>query len=749
MRVAVRMAVVCILFGTGVGAAEEGTRLTIDRIFSDPSLSGPSLRQVKFSPDGTRVTFLKSRTEDFERYDLWEYNLKEKATRMLVDSEALVPGEEELSDEEKARRERMRVFARGVVEYYWADDGKALLFPLGGDLYHYDLTAPPDRAVRRLTRTTEFETDARFSPGGRYVSFIRDQDIFAIDLDSNEERQLTFDGEGLIKNGMAEFIAQEEMGRYTGYWWSEDDKYIAYSQVDESPVEVSQRYEIYAETFKVFDQRYPYTGTANVLIKLGVLDLETGETRWLDLGEDTDIYLARVKWLPDNRHLAIQREARDQKSLDLLFADVRTGEMRLVLQETSDTWINLNNDLTFLEEESLFIWASERSGFKHLYLYDLGGKMVRRLTAGDWEIDALQRVDEARGVVYFDGFAKSPLEKHLYSQSLDTRTPEQVKQITNAEGWHGFAVAEEGDSFIAWFSNCDTPPQVSLHRMDGSRITFLEENGLDESHPYYPYLGSHVSSEFGSIEAEDGSQLYYELMKPVPFDPKKKYPVIVYVYGGPAGQTVRKSWGYSRGLWFQFMAQKGYLIFSLDNRGTPNRGKAFGGHIYHLQGDVEVRDQIAGVELLKTLPYVDGERIGIIGHSNGGYMTLMCMMKAPEVYRAGVAIAPVTDWTLYDTHYTERYLGHPEESPEAYEKSSVFPYVDGLEGSLLIIHGMADDNVLFTNSTKLFKVLQDEDIAFEMMNYPGSKHGLRGKKTQTHYYKTITRFFDRNLKSGD
>jgi dipeptidyl-peptidase-4 len=236
------------------------------------------------------------------------------------------------------------------------------------------------------------------------------------------------------------------------------------------------------------------------------------------------------------------------------------------------------------------------------------------------------------------------------------------------------------------------------------------------------------------------------MMKPVPFDPKKKYPVIVYVYGGPAGQTVRKSWGGSRGIWFEYMAQNGYLIFSLDNRGTPNRGVEFMGHLYRLQGEVEVRDQASGVEFLRTLPYVDGDRIGIIGHSNGGYMTLMCMMKAPEFFHAGVAIAPVTDWHLYDTHYTERYMGHPEETPEGYEKSGVFPYVDGLEGDLLIIHGMADDNVLFTNSTKLFNVLQDNDIAFEMMTYPGSKHGLRGKKVQTHYYKTITRFFDRTLK---
>ena len=756
MRAAVFLPVIVIALGAGInlgtgaegtaGAADEAPLLTIERIFSDPSLSGPTLRELKFSPDAARVTFLKSRSEDFERYDLWEYNLKDGETRMLVDSEALLPGEEELSDEEKARRERLRVFAKGIVEYYWSDDGDALLFPLGGDIYFYDLTAEPDRAVRRLTETPEFETDARFSPEGRYVSFIRDQDIFIIDLESDEETQLTFDGEGTIKNGMAEFIALAERGRHTGYWWSGDDKYIAFTQVDESPVEVTQRYEIHAETFKVFDQRYPYTGTANALIKLGVVGVESGEPKWFDLGEETDFYLARVDWLPDDTHVAVQTEPRDQKSLDLLFADVRTGEVRRVLRETSDTWINLNNDLTFLKDEPQFVWASERTGFKHLYLYDLDGKMIRPLTTGEWPVGSLLRVDDEDEVAYFDGFAKSPLENHLYSTSLDTDEPERVKRITTAEGRHRFSVAKGGGYFIDWFSSPGTPPRVSLHRANGELVTFLEANTLDESHPYYPYLDNHVSPEFGSIEADGGTELYYKLIKPAPFDPGVKYPVIVYVYGGPSGQTVGKSWGRNTGLWFEFMAQRGYVVFCLDNRGTPNRGTEFEGHIYRLLGEIEVEDQVAGVEYLKTLPFVDGDRIGIYGHSYGGYMALMCLMKAPESFHSGVAIAPVTDWRLYDTHYTERYLGHPEETPETYERSAVFPYVGGLKGDLLIIHGMADDNVLFTNSTKLYKVLQDNDIRFEMMNYPGSKHGLRGKKVGTHYFKTMTRFFDRTLK---
>jgi len=573
---------VALSFLASPGSAE---KLTIERIFSDPSLSGPTLRQVKISPDGSRVTFLRSREEDYLRYDLWEYNLEDGETRMLVDSRALLPGEEVLSDEERARRERMRLHAKGIAQYFWADTGDALLFPLGGDLYYYDLTAPESLAVRRLTETEEFETDPRFSPRAHYVSFIRDQDIFVVDVRTGEERQLTFDGEGVIKNGMAEFVAQEEMGRMTGYWWSDDEKYIAFEQVDESPVEVTRRYEIYADDFKVFEQRYPFAGTNNVLVKLGVITLDTGEIRWLDLGPDRDIYLARVNWLRDSRRIAVQKESRDQKTLDLIFYDVETGERTPVLRETSDTWINLHSDLRFLEKSDRFIWASERNGYKHLYLYDLKGNMVRRLTEGQWEVSRVRGVDEKRGVVYFEGFAKSPLEKHLYAASLETKHPANVRQITTAEGWHSVTLSEDAETFVDWFSNTDFPTKVGLFRIDGSLITFLEPNTLDEDHPYYPYLDHHVTPEFGSIEASDGSRLYYMIMKPVPFDPAEKYPAVVYVYGGPAGQTVRRAWG---NLWFQYLAQHGYVVFSLDNRGTPNRGKRFEDQIYRHQGGVEV-----------------------------------------------------------------------------------------------------------------------------------------------------------------
>ncbi|UCF79886.1 MAG: S9 family peptidase [Candidatus Eiseniibacteriota bacterium] len=729
-----------------IRAASE-QKLTIERLHSDPNLNGPRLREVKFSPDGSRVTFLKSRPEEQKRYDLWEYSLADSALRLLVDSRSLLPGDERLSDEERARRERKRLFAAGIAEYSWSDDGRMLLFPLGGEVYTYDLSSPPERATKRLTSTPEFETDAQFSPRGRYVSFIREQDLFVIDLGTGKERQLTLDGEGPIRNGMAEFIAQEEMGRHTGYWWSEDEKYVAFTRTDETKVQLSRRMEIYADTFEVFDQRYPRTGTPNVLIKLGVVELASGKIRWIGLGEEQDIYLARVDWLPDNRRLAIQRQSRGQKSLDLLFADALSGKARVVLSESSQTWIHLHDDLKFLKTRPQFIWASERDGHKHLYLYALDGALLRALTAGNWDVGELRGVDEEAGLIYFDGSLTSPLENHLYITSMTSEQVTPPERLTLAEGWHTPDVEEHCRFFVDHFSSPDTPPQVSLNRMDGSRIVYLEENALDENHPYYPYLADHRPAEFGSIRAGNGLVLYFRLTKPASFDPTRKYPVLVNVYGGPGGQVVRKSWRGQGDLWSQYMVQQGYVVFALDGRGSANRGRAFGDVLYRSFGSVEVEDQVRGVEFLKSLPYVDGERIGIYGHSYGGYVVLMAMMKAPGVFAAGVSSAPVTDWLLYDTHYTERYLGHPEHDPEAYRKSSVFSHLDGLEGELLVIHGMADDNVLFTNSCKLYKALQDRGVAFGMMNYPGSKHSLWGKEVATHVGKTKARFFDENLRA--
>ncbi len=714
-------------------------QLTLERIFDDPSLAGKAPVQLKFSPDGSRVTYLQGKTDDYNRYDLWEYNLKDNKNRLLVDSAALFSGPENLSDEEKARRERQRIFGKGILEYKWSKDGKALLFPLNGDLYYYELASAKSR---KLTDTDAFETDARFSPKGHYVSFIREQNLYALNLKTGKEIQLSNDGGGVIKNGMAEFVAQEEMGRMTGYWWSGDEAKIAYTRVDESPVKEAIRNEIYADEVKLFNQRYPFTGTDNVEIKLGVVNINNQKTDWIDLGEDKDIYIARAKWLKDNKTLSYQWQDRSQHNLELRFYNSDSKKQKVALTETSKTWINLHFDLEFLNDKKHFVWASERDGFKHLYLYRTNGEMIRQITQGDWVVDSLKGIDEKKGIVYFAGRKDTALESHLYSVPLFKKG--EIKRVTELGAYHNVVIAKDNKTFIDNSSSVNKPGSAALRKINGDFITWLEENKLDKSHPLTPYLADLITPEYGTLTAEDGQTMHYRLFKPTNYQDGKKHPVIVNVYGGPHAQRVTNSWR-SKNLYFQYMAQQGYVIFQLDNRGSYNRGKKFEDVIYKHLGVAEVADQIKGVEFLRTLDYVDPERIGIYGHSYGGYMALMTMFKAGDYFKAGVSGAPVTDWALYDTHYTERYVGHPASNAKGYEASAVFPYAEGLKGPLMIYHGMADDNVLFTHATKLFKQLQDQEKQFEMMTYPGSKHSLRGKSVQTHLHQTITSFFNRHF----
>ena len=707
--------------------------LTAERIFSSPSINGATIRGLKMSPDGQRVTFLRGKETDYERLDLWEYNLKEKVSRLLFDSDSLHKGDEKLSDEEKARRERLRLSGSGIVSYEWSKDGKALLFPLAGDVYYWRVG---DKEARKVVSTPQFETDVKFSPKGNFISYIREQNLYILDLKKMVEFPITKDGGGVIKYGMAEFVAQEEMDRMTGYWWSGDESKIAYVKVDESSVDEVTRSEIYAEEIKLIKQRYPFAGSNNAHVELAVTELKTGETKWVDLGENKDFYLPRVKWTKKHDTLSYQWQSRDQKNLELRIVKWPDMTQRKVLFEYSETWLNLNNDLRFFKGNDQFLWASEKDGYKHLYLHQMSGLPIRQLTKGNWVVDEVKQVDEKKGLIYFTGRKDTPTEKHLYVVPV---AGGKVRRVSKRSGFHAVTFPKKGDSYVDKYSSANTPPQVSLHNTKGERITWLEQNKVDEKHPLHPYLSDWIKPEFGRIQTPDKAILHYRLYKPKDFDAKKKYPAIVYLYGGPGAQRVTNSWGRH---FSQFMAQQGYAVFTLDNRGSHNRGKAFEEPIYHAMGGIEVKDQTEGVKFLRTFDWIDAERIGVHGSSYGGYMSIMTMFKEPEYFKAGVAGAPVTDWTLYDTHYTERYLGNPKKVPEVYKKSSVFDYAKNLKGPLMIYHGMADDNVLFKNSTKLYKLLQDNNIPFFMMDYPGKKHRFSGKKTSMHRLNTVRNFFD-------
>lgn len=746
--------VACAVATTTVAASVappgRAAELTIDRLFDAPALSGPAIVGLKISPDGSRVTYLKGKPDDKDRLDLWEYNIREARSRVLVDSKLLAPQPEKLSDEELGRRERQRTAAlSGIVEYSFAPSGRALLFPLGGKLFYYDLARPKAAALLQIAPSTGFVTDATVSPDGKRVAYVRDQNLFVYDLGTQTETALTHDGGGPIKNGMAEFIAQEEMGRTTGYWWAPDGRHIACVRVDETPVQETQRFEISADNVTTFAQRYPAAGSPNVWVRLDVIDVQTGAVRTMDLGGEPDIYLARVDWLPDGRSLAVQRQSRDQQRLDLLFADIATGQSHVLLTETSSSWIDLNDELSLLKGSNEFLWASARDGHVHLYLYDTRGQLLRQLTAGNWNVDdfrsrAVKAVDEKRRLVYFTATAAGDIERQLYCQSLDTTEPAVPQRVSRAAGLHGITMAPDASVYVDVFQSHQQPPQVSVHDASGKLMTVLEANALDAHHPDAPYLADNAVSEFGTLTAADGQLLHYRLFKPAHMDPAKRYPAIVDVYGGPGAQRVTDNWSGSS--FAQILTRSGYVVFQLDNRGSAFRGTEFQSPIRGQLSAVEVADQVAGAKWLGAQTYVDPSRLGVWGWSYGGYMTLMLMLKAPEVFRAGVSGAPVTDWTLYDTHYTERYLGRPQDNAAGYAASSVLTYAKDLQGKLLVMHGMADDNVLFLHSTKLFRKLQDLGKPFEVMVYPGAKHGLTRQHDGRHAYATIKEFFDRNLK---
>jgi dipeptidyl-peptidase-4 len=828
--------------------------LTLERLYASPSLSGPTPQGVKYSPDGTRVTFLKARADEAARFDLWQFDVATGEQSMLVDSKLLEPEEVELSEEEKALRERKRIAGRkGIVSYDWGT-ADTILVPLGGDLHLvtlppadgrlYDvridaaraaafgltaaqvqaqvdeaatglgggqtnpadmenlvvattengavrlsdvadiIAAPRAPAARQLTNTDAFEYDAKVSPGGKFVSFVRDGAVYAIDLASGTESRLTplAEPENAISYGVAEFVAQEEMSRYTGYWWSPDSRYLAYTKVDESTVDIIPRFDIRAEDVAVIEQRYPRAGRPNAIVDLFVRDMETGEAveidwRRDDWGSATDQYLARVNWFKDAK-LVLEIVDRDQTTIARpYFINGQFDDSIAWHSERQSKWVNLSFDIR--ETDARIVWTTEESGYRHVVRHsDDGG--IRFVTNGEWSVDTIAGQDGSS--LFFMGYKDTPLERHLYSARLSGGETTRITEL--GKSW-SITMSPDGQSFVGTSSSPTQPSQTGLYRvpdvltdeeletMGAKRlpdsncidltpmskqvtpscpegmelIAWIEENALDESHPYAPYLADHTVPEYGTLTAEDGQTLYYSIQLPPNFDASKKYPALIEVYGGPHVQTVTRNW---ERMSDQFYSREGYVVFRLDNRGSSNRGKKFEDVIYRQTGGPEVRDQLLGVEWLKSQPFVDADRVGIQGWSYGGYMTLMTILQAPEgTFAAAVAGAPVTDWTLYDTFYTERYMDTPQDNPDGYEKSSVFYHLDRLEGEmtpLLLIHGMADDNVTFDNTTRLMAELQEQGRHFELMTYPGQRHGIRGEALQVHLMRTRMAFLERKLK---
>lgn len=709
--------------------AQQPEKLSLERVFGNPSLSGPTPRAVKLSPDGRWLTSLRNRPDEKERFDLWAVDTSTGAAKMLVDSRKLGSGAE-LSEAEKMQRERARIAdLKGIVAYDWSADGKSILVPLDGDLYLAGL----DGSVRRLTSSATSELDGTTSPKGGFVSFVRDQNLFVLDLANGAETQLTRDGGGTLSWGVAEFVAQEEMHRTRGHWWSPDDKRIAVARVDESPVAIVTRAAIGADGTKVYDQRYPKAGTPNAVVELYVMAPDGSGSVKVDLGANKDFYLARVDWAPDGSALYVQRESRDQKKLDMLKVDPATGAASIVFSETAKTWLNLHDNFKPLRNGGL-LWSSERDGYSHLYFWKSG--RWTQLTRGAWEVRSVIGIDQTRGRIYFIANKDTPLEWQLYS--VDLGHPGLIQQLTENGFTYNAVMDDNATRLIVTRQSPAQPPQSYLADATGKRIEWIERNAIDGDHPYAPFKAAHVVPQFGVIKADDGSDLQYKIFVPKGFSGPR--PVLVQVYGGPgAGRQVTRDWVNPIQ---EYFVSRGWIVFSIDNRGTPDRGKAFEDQIYRAMGSVEVADQLKGVAWLKARADVDPNRIAVFGWSYGGYMTLKLLEVAPGVFAAGVAGAPPTKWELYDTHYTERYMGNPATDPAPYVKSDALTEATRIADPLLLIHGMSDDNVVFDNSTALMAKLQGAAVPFETMVYPGQGHRVAGPGISVHLYRTIENFLD-------
>ncbi|WP_293903761.1 S9 family peptidase [Phenylobacterium sp.] len=715
-------------------------KLPPQRVFDSPELSGPRARGVKLSPDGKAVTYIKTRADDLTVTDLWIADVAGGEPRLLLDGKSLAPEARDLSEAEKARRERAGVATRGIVDYEWDRQGRVILAPVEGDLWVYDVAAG---AARQLTHTASDEIDAKVSPKGAFVSFVRDDNLYIVPTTGGAERALTRGGTELKSWATAEFIAQEEMDRHTGYWWSPDDSRLAVAFVDQTPIDIVERPEVNATGARVVAQRYPRPGRPNARVDLYIQPL-AGPRLKVDLGGNPDVYLARVDWSKDGRTLYVQREARDQRRLDLLAIDAATGKGKVILSETSPHWVDLTEDFRPLADGT-FLWSSETSGYRHLYLHGADGKLIRAVTSGDWPVDQVEGVDEATASVIFSAHKDTPLERRIYSVSY--ATPGPPRALTPPGGQWTVTVAEQGGAFVGTYNDPTTPPQTALYRADGSRVRWIEQNALIASHPFWPYVERLREPAFGTVKAADGQDLYWSLRTPPDFDATKRYPAIVQVYGGPGSALVSRSWATPED---QILLDAGYILFKLDNRGTPNRALAFKTAIDRRMGQMEVDDQIAGARYLQSLPYVDKDRLGVTGWSYGGYMTLLLLTTPDSPFRAGVAGAPVTDWRLYDTHYTERFMGTPADNVSGYAATEVVARLPRLKpGALLLMHGMADDNVTFDHSTRVLFALQAAGTPFETMVYPGLRHrGGWTPKNRMHRTMMTVDFFDRKLKPG-
>jgi len=732
-----------IICGLSVSIANaQDERLTTDWIFSEEGKSATSVPNYAWLDSGIAILY-DTRRPKADR-TLETYSVNDERRRTAVDASKVLAGMTEILEPEEP-----------IDELGWPStfdsSGRWAIYEKSGDILAVNMNSSE---VLPVAVSEADEKSPRFSPDGRWLAYVKDNDLYAYNLEDKSEKRLTSGANDTLMNGTVSWVYWEELlGRVDqGYFWSPDSNSIAYLQTDDSGVGEMHYVDFEPNLPKLINQRHPKPGEANPKVRAGIVTLADAKTTWIDLGSYPYEYLARVKWLPDSKRVAVQTLDRPQTSLDIFIADADSGRAEHLLRETNPGWVNVHDDLYFLTEIDRFIWQSERDGFAHLYMYDMDGELSHQITSGDWALRpsggvrgmdrAVAHIDEANEVIYYTSLEKASTERHLYRIDMDGRNQQQV---STTDGAHAILFQPDGDYYLDRSSSLDRPPSLTVHRATGELADTITPPASD-----IPQRFQLQPWELFTVDARDGFEMPAMMLKPRFFDAEKKYAAVVYVYGGPSAPTVVNAWpGGGRGYYHQMLADNDVVVFYVDNRSAAGKSKTDANSIVkQLYGPVELNDLLDGVEWLKAQPYIDNDKVGVWGWSGGGAMTLQSMTSSKE-FAAGVAVAPVSDWHYYDTIYTERYMKRPQDNADGYESTSHAKRASQLSGRLMLVHGTYDDNVHPQNTWSFSDGLIEAGITYDMMIYPMRKHGISDDAAQAHVYKSMLEFWERNFNLGD
>src|SRR5688572_8019861 len=713
--------------------AQQKLKITVEDIWAKPTFAAKSVYGVNWMKDShfytSQVPDNANKVNDIVKVDVntgQPVNTIIEGETLKVDaSQAPIQfdGYEFSTDEKK-------VLFSTETEPIYRRSSKA-------EYYVYDLDS---KKLTKLSNSGK-QSYATYSPDGKQVAFARDNNLFVVDLASMQEKQLTTNGKfNQIINGSADWVYEEEFEFAKAFFWSPNSDKIAFYSFDESRVP-EYNMQVWGNLYPTdYRFKYPKAGEANSVVEIYVYDLGKNNAVKMDIGQEKDQYIPRVIWTTDNNLLSIRKMNRLQNTLEILHANANTGASKVVLTEKDKAYVEITDDLTYLKDGKHFMMSSEKDGYRHLYLYDMKGKEQKQITKGNWEISSVLGFDEKNNTVFYTSTEVSPMTRQLYRISLKGKNK---TRLTKENGTHTINMSPDFQYYLDYFSTANSPLTVSLHSAkDGKQVKMLEENA-DLKTRLAQYETSPL--EFFNFKTSENVSLNGYMIKPANFDQSKKYPVLMFVYGGPGSQQVNDAWNAKDYMWYQMLAQKGYMVVCVDNRGTGGRGAEFKKSTYANLGKLETQDQIETAKYLGGLPYVDKARIGIWGWSYGGYMTLLALTKGADYFKSGIAVAPVTNWRFYDSIYTERFLKTPQENAAGYDDNSPVQYADKLKGKLFLVHGTGDDNVHVQNSMAMTEALIKANKPFESFYYPNRNHGIYGGNTRLHLYNQMTSFIERNL----